>query len=61
MKKIYVAFLSASAAALAAAVPALSAEVTPQRLTNPEAGNWLMNHRTYDGQDRKSTRLNSSH
>jgi alcohol dehydrogenase (cytochrome c) len=31
---------------------ALSAEVTPQRLVNAdrEPQNWLMNHRTYDGQ-----------
>ena len=33
-----------------AAGPALAAEVTPQRLANPEPQNWLMNHRTYDGQ-----------
>src|SRR5258708_34314806 len=33
-----------------AAWPALAAEVTPQRLANPEPRNWLMNHRTYDGQ-----------
>ena len=37
-------------AAAILAVPALAAEVTPQRLANPEPGNWLMNHRTYDGQ-----------
>jgi alcohol dehydrogenase (cytochrome c) len=30
--------------------PAVGGEVTPQRLANPEPGNWLMNHRTYDGQ-----------
>src|SRR5262249_15211150 len=37
---------------LAVAVPALAAEVTPQRLLNPdkEPQNWLMNHRSYDGQ-----------
>jgi len=37
---------------LAAAIPARAAEVTPQRLLNPdkEPQNWLMNHRTYDGQ-----------
>jgi alcohol dehydrogenase (cytochrome c) len=29
---------------------ATAAEVTPQRLLNPEPHNWLMNHRTYDGQ-----------
>jgi alcohol dehydrogenase (cytochrome c) len=32
------------------AFPAAAAEVTPQRLLNPEPQNWLMNHRTYDGQ-----------
>jgi alcohol dehydrogenase (cytochrome c) len=30
--------------------PAVAAEVTPQRLQNPEPQNWLMNHRTYDAQ-----------
>ena len=29
---------------------AFAADVTPERLANPEAGNWLMNHRTYDSQ-----------
>src|ERR1700730_15057753 len=37
---------------LATAAPAIAAEVTPERLTNPdrEPQNWLMNHRTYNGQ-----------
>src|SRR2546430_1974564 len=37
---------------LAAAWPAAAADVTPERLLNPdkEPQNWLMNHRTYDGQ-----------
>src|SRR3954468_8353528 len=35
---------------LAIAAPALAAEVTSARLANPEPQNWLMNHRTYDGQ-----------
>src|SRR3984893_9118118 len=37
---------------LASASPALAADVTPERLLNPdrEPQNWLMNHRTYDGQ-----------
>ncbi len=37
---------------LVAAIPARAAEVTPERLVNPdkEPQNWLMNHRTYDGQ-----------
>jgi hypothetical protein len=32
--------------------PAMAADVTPDRLLNPdkEPGNWLMNHRTYDAQ-----------
>jgi alcohol dehydrogenase (cytochrome c) len=35
-----------------AACPALAAEVTPDRLANPdkEPQNWLMNHRSYDAQ-----------
>jgi alcohol dehydrogenase (cytochrome c) len=34
------------------AAPAFAADVTPERLLNPdkEPQNWLMNHRTYDGQ-----------
>jgi alcohol dehydrogenase (cytochrome c) len=32
------------------AAPAVAADVTPERLTNPDPGNWLMNHRTYDAQ-----------
>src|SRR5260370_3334718 len=37
---------------LLASWPAFAADVTPQRLLNPdkEPQNWLMNHRTYDGQ-----------
>ena len=31
-------------------LPALAADVTPERLANPEPQNWLMNHRTYDAQ-----------
>src|SRR6516162_6137622 len=33
-----------------AVLPALATEVTPARLANPEPGNWLINHRTYDSQ-----------
>ena len=33
-----------------ATVPAIAADVTPARLANPEPGNWLINHRTYDSQ-----------
>src|SRR5262245_48416585 len=38
--------------AMLAAGPALAAEGTPERLVNDdkEPQNWLMNHRTYDGQ-----------
>ena len=37
---------------MVAALPAFAAEVTPDRLNNAdkEPQNWLMNHRTYDGQ-----------
>ena len=37
---------------LVVAWPALAADVTPERLLNAdkEPQNWLMNHRTYDGQ-----------
>ena len=38
------------AGSVLAASPLLAAEVTPERLLNPEPQNWLMNHRTYDGQ-----------
>jgi alcohol dehydrogenase (cytochrome c) len=40
------------AGSMLAAIPATAAEVTPQRLLNPdkEPQNWLMNHRSYDGQ-----------
>jgi alcohol dehydrogenase (cytochrome c) len=41
--------LLASTVMLAAA-SAVAADVTPERLANPEPGNWLMNHRTYDAQ-----------
>src|SRR6516225_6259645 len=41
--------LFAGAVVLTAA-PAVAADVTPERLRNPEPGNWLMNHRTYDAQ-----------
>src|SRR3989454_6055657 len=39
-------------AATLLSVPAIAAEVTPDRLLHPdrEPQNWLMNHRTYDGQ-----------
>ncbi len=47
---IRIALLAGSMLAIAA--PVLAAEVTPQRLLNPdkEPQNWLMNHRSYDGQ-----------
>jgi hypothetical protein len=38
------------AGSVLAAWPVLAADVTPERLLNPEPQNWLMNHRTYDGQ-----------
>jgi alcohol dehydrogenase (cytochrome c) len=46
---IHIVLLSGS---MLVAAPALAAEVTPERLLNPdkEPQNWLTNHRTYDGQ-----------
>jgi alcohol dehydrogenase (cytochrome c) len=43
---------NALVAATILAAPAFAADVTPERLLNPdrEPQNWLMNHRTYDGQ-----------
>src|ERR1700704_1947277 len=41
---------SLGGALLAGTSLATAAEVTPQRLLDPEPQNWLMNHRTYDGQ-----------
>jgi alcohol dehydrogenase (cytochrome c) len=40
------------AGVMIAGSPALAAEVTPERFINAdrEPQNWLMNHRTYDGQ-----------
>ena len=42
--------LALAAGTAIVALPALAADVTPERLMNPEPQNWLMNHRTYDGQ-----------
>src|SRR5215813_11559523 len=39
-----------AAAVMLAVAPAVAADVTPERLANPEPQNWLMNHRTYDAQ-----------
>src|SRR5438045_9721101 len=49
-RKLYPALLAS--VALLVAWPAPAAEVTPERLLNAdkEPQNWLMNHRTYDGQ-----------
>ena len=46
------AFAGVSMFALAATLPVVAAEVTPERLinANKEPHNWLMNHRTYDAQ-----------
>src|SRR5437660_9076613 len=47
---IRIALLATSALAIVSS--AFAADVTPERLLNPdrEPHNWLMNHRTYDGQ-----------
>jgi alcohol dehydrogenase (cytochrome c) len=43
-------YLLAGSAVLAFGAGAFAAEVTRERLANPEPGNWLTNHRTYDSQ-----------
>src|SRR5262245_61193773 len=50
MKSVRLHLLAATTAMIA--TPALAADVTPERLLNAdkEPYNWLMNHRTYDGQ-----------
>jgi alcohol dehydrogenase (cytochrome c) len=52
MKKRTGLICNALLAAIMLASPAFAADVTPDRLLNPdkEPQNWLMNHRTYDGQ-----------
>jgi alcohol dehydrogenase (cytochrome c) len=42
--------LAGSAICATLSTGAFAADVTPDRLANPEPGNWLMNHRTYDSQ-----------
>src|SRR6266516_4066225 len=49
LNSVYV-LTSMACVLLASTSLTLAADVTPQRLTNPEPQNWLMNHRTYDGQ-----------
>src|SRR3954467_685252 len=46
------AILALVASTAAIPLPALAADVTPERLVNAdkEPQNWLMNHRTYNGQ-----------
>jgi alcohol dehydrogenase (cytochrome c) len=43
-------FILLAGAAFFGTAPTFGAEVTPERLANPEPSNWLMNHRTYDSQ-----------
>jgi alcohol dehydrogenase (cytochrome c) len=49
LESVRIALLTGS---MLATSPALAADVTPERLLNPdkEPQNWLMNHRSYDGQ-----------
>jgi hypothetical protein len=46
----YLYSLLLQSAVMLAMAPAGAADVTSERLVNPEPQNWLMNHRTYDGQ-----------
>src|ERR1700755_3206070 len=52
MAKRHVSFQTALLAGSILVSPAVAADVTPDRLVNAdkEPQNWLMNHRTYDGQ-----------
>src|SRR5260370_11528585 len=52
VRAVLLAGVSALVVGAAAACPASAAEVTQDRLVNAdkEPHNWLMNHRTYDGQ-----------
>src|SRR6202045_3897801 len=52
MTRRKVSFHAAFLAGSVLALPAMAADVTPDRLVNAdkEPQNWLMNHRTYDGQ-----------
>ena len=50
MPRKHTRILALAAGSAFTALPALAADVTPERLINPEPQNWLMNHRTYDGQ-----------
>ena len=54
LRDVLVEGLVAALVGIAAAGPAAAAEVTSQRLlaADKEPQNWLMNHRTYDGQRR---------
>src|ERR1700704_5741659 len=42
--------MAVACAMLARTAPARAADVTYERLLNPEPQNWLMNHRTFDSQ-----------
>src|SRR5579863_3200817 len=52
MAKCNISFRTAFITGSILAWPAMAADVTPDRLVNAdkEPQNWLMNHRTYDGQ-----------
>src|SRR5579863_2717661 len=52
MAKCNISFRTAFITGSILAWPAMAADVTPDRLANAdkEPQNWLMNHRTYDGQ-----------
>src|SRR3979411_3330697 len=51
-RNVSIRFALLAGSILAVALPANAVDVTAERLLNPdkEPQNWLMNHRTYDGQ-----------
>jgi alcohol dehydrogenase (cytochrome c) len=50
MQHIFLRSLLLAGSALVFVTGAFAADVTPERLANPEPGNWLTNHRTWDSQ-----------
>jgi alcohol dehydrogenase (cytochrome c) len=50
MRQTFLRYVLLVSAIAACGSRVFAAEVTPERLANPEPGNWLTNHRTYDSQ-----------
>jgi alcohol dehydrogenase (cytochrome c) len=50
MRQTFLRYVLLVSAIAACGSRVFATEVTPERLANPEPGNWLTNHRTYDSQ-----------